>query len=70
MSRIEQIEGQIQELTPEELQALRAWFEAYDARRLEAVKAIQRGLDDVEAGRVRDAREALEDLRVELGIPR
>ena len=36
----------------------------------EAVKAIQRGLDDVEAGRVRDAREALEDLRVELGIPR
>lgn len=31
MSRVEQIEGQIKELSPEELQSLRAWFAAYDA---------------------------------------
>jgi len=32
MSRVEQIEGQIKELTSEELQSLRAWFSEYDAQ--------------------------------------
>jgi hypothetical protein len=32
MSRVEQIEGQIKELTSEELQSLRAWFAEYDAQ--------------------------------------
>lgn len=31
MSRVEQIEGQIQRLTAEELAALRDWFAAFDA---------------------------------------
>jgi predicted transcriptional regulator len=34
--------------------------------RLETVEAIRRGLKDVEEGRVRDAREALEELRSSL----
>ena len=38
--------------------------------RLEAVEAIRQGLKDVEEGRVHDAREALEGLRVKLAIPR
>jgi prevent-host-death family protein len=38
--------------------------------RLETVAAIRKGLKDVEEGRVHDAREALEGLRVKLGIPR
>ena len=37
---------------------------------LEAVEAINQGLKDVEEGRVHDAREALEGLRVKLGISR
>ncbi len=37
--------------------------------RLEAVVAIREGLKDVEEGRVHNAREALEGLRVKLGIP-
>ena len=32
MSRVERIEGQIKELTSEELQSLRAWFAEYDAQ--------------------------------------
>jgi hypothetical protein len=32
MSRVEQIEVQIKELTSEELQSLRAWFAEYDAQ--------------------------------------
>lgn len=36
--------------------------------RLEAVEAIRQGLQDVEEGRVRDARSALEDLRKKLGL--
>ena len=31
MSRVEQIEGQIRELSPEELAVLREWFAAFDA---------------------------------------
>lgn len=31
MSRVEQIEGQIQQLTAEELTALREWFATFDA---------------------------------------
>ena len=38
--------------------------------RLEAVAAIRKGLADVEEGRVHSAREALESLRVKLGLPR
>ena len=36
--------------------------------RLEAVEAIRQGLQDVEEGRVRDARSALEELRKKLGL--
>jgi prevent-host-death family protein len=36
--------------------------------RLEAVEAIRQGLQDVEQGRVRDARSALEGLRKKLGL--
>lgn len=36
--------------------------------RLEAVEAIRQGLQDVEEGRVRDARSALENLRKKLGL--
>jgi hypothetical protein len=35
--------------------------------RLELVAAIRQGLKDVEEGRVRDAREALEELGAKLG---
>jgi prevent-host-death family protein len=38
--------------------------------RLETVTAIRQGLKDVEEGRVRDASDALEGLRIKLGIPR
>ena len=31
MSRIETIEGQVKELSPEELSAFRAWFAEFDA---------------------------------------
>lgn len=47
MSRLESIESQIQQLSPEELVALREWFAAYDAevwdRQFE---------DDVHAGKL------------------
>jgi prevent-host-death family protein len=36
--------------------------------RLEAVEAIRQGLQDVEEGRVQDARSALEELRRKLGL--
>jgi hypothetical protein len=32
MSRVEQIESQIKDLTSKELQSLRAWFAEYDAQ--------------------------------------
>lgn len=59
MSRVEQIEGQIKELTSEELQSLRTWFAAYDAemwdRQFEA---------DVHSGKLdRLAEDALRDHR-------
>ncbi len=31
MSRVEQIEAEIQQMAPDELAAFRAWFEKYDA---------------------------------------
>jgi hypothetical protein len=57
MSRIEEIEHQIKELSAEELRSLRAWFDEYDAdlwdRQIEA---------DVNAGRLDElARRALND---------
>lgn len=36
--------------------------------RLEAVEAIRKGLQDVEEGRVRDARSALDELQKKLGL--
>ena len=62
MGKVESIEGLIQELSPEELAALREWFAAYDAeawdRQLEAdAKAgkldalAERALADHLAGR-------------------
>lgn len=38
--------------------------------RLEAAEAIRQGLQDVEEGRVHDARSALEGLRTKLGLRR
>jgi hypothetical protein len=61
MSRIEQLEKQIAELTPSELRALREWFDRYDAdvwdRQIEAdakngklSRLVERALRDHEAG--------------------
>jgi predicted transcriptional regulator len=36
----------------------------------EAIEGIRRGYEDVKAGRVQDAEDFLEDLRVEHGFPR
>ena len=49
------------------LEAQLAW-EKQDYR--EAVEGIRRGLEDVKAGRVQDAEEFLEELRLEHGFPR
>jgi predicted transcriptional regulator len=49
------------------LEAQLAW-EKQDYR--EAVEGIRRGLEDVKAGRVQDAEEFFEELRVEHGFPR
>ena len=40
------------------------------ADRMEAIQAIRKGMEDARAGRVRDAGEALEELRAELGLSR
>ena len=58
MSTIEEIEQAVQDLSPEQLAAFRAWFAAFDAaiwdRKIEA---------DAAAGRLDAlAREALDDL--------
>lgn len=57
MSRVEQIEGQIQQLSAEELAALREWFAAFDA------ESWERQIDaDAREGRVdRLAEAALRD---------
>jgi hypothetical protein len=64
MSRVEKLESQITELSPEELSALREWFIEFDARawdrqfeadvkggRLDSV--AERALEDHAAGRSR-----------------
>jgi prevent-host-death family protein len=56
------------ELVVQDASSYQSLLERLD--RLETVEAIRRGLKDVEQGRVRDAREALEELRVKLAIPR
>lgn len=38
------------------------------AERMEVIQAIRKGMEDVRAGRVRDAGEALAELRAELGL--
>ena len=57
MSRVEQIEGQIQQLTAEELTSLREWFAAFDAaswdRQLE-VDAREGKLDRLAEAALRD----------------
>jgi hypothetical protein len=57
MSRVEQIEGQIQQLTAEELAALRDWFAAFDAeawdRQTEA-DALDGKLDRLAKAALRD----------------
>ena len=47
MSRVERIEGEIKELSPEELAALREWFAQFDAERWD-----QQLESDVEAGKL------------------
>ena len=56
------------ELVVQDASSYQSLLERLD--RLETVEAIRRGLKDVEEGRVRDAREALEELRVKLAVPR
>jgi hypothetical protein len=62
MSRIEQIEGQVKELRPDELKAFRSWFEQFDAgiwdRQIEAdaksgklFSVAEQALRDHESGR-------------------
>ena len=40
------------------------------AARASAAEGIRQGLEDIEAGRVRPAKEAFDQLRAEFGIPR
>jgi predicted transcriptional regulator len=56
------------ELVVQDASSYQSLLERLD--RLETVGAIRRGLKDVEQGRVRDAREALEELRVKLALRR
>jgi len=62
MSRVEQIEERIQELSPDEIDALRRWFIAFDEQRWDAqIQAdtksgkldslIDRALEDHKGGR-------------------
>ncbi|MGD0365288.1 MAG: hypothetical protein ABSC93_30765 [Bryobacteraceae bacterium] len=57
MSRVEQIEGQIKDLPPEELAAFRNWFTAFDAevwdRQFEADVTMGK-IDDVAERALRD----------------
>jgi hypothetical protein len=61
-SRIEQIEGQVRKLSPDELKAFRSWFAQFDAgnwdRQIEAdakngklLSVAERALRDHESGR-------------------
>ena len=65
MSRVEQIETEIQRITPDELALFRAWFERYDAdqwdRQIEADAAsgkldalADKALRSLEQGRTKD----------------
>lgn len=60
MSRVEQIEAQIQTLTPEEFQAFRAWFAEFDTalwdRQIE-VDAAAGKLDELAERALKDHRE-------------
>jgi hypothetical protein len=62
MSRVEQIEGQVKELSPDELSAFRNWFVQFDAeiwdRQIEAdakngklLSLAERALEDHKSGR-------------------
>jgi prevent-host-death family protein len=56
------------ELVVQDTNSYQSLLERLD--RLGAVEAIRRGLEDVDKGRVHDARQAPDDLRVKLGLPR
>ena len=59
MSTVQDIENAIRQLSPEDLAALRTWFEAFDAERWD-----QQFEEDVAAGRLESlAQEAIQDLR-------
>lgn len=59
MSRIDDLEDAVRELTPEELASFRLWFAEYDAQRWD-----RQFEDDAAAGRLDDlAEEALRELR-------
>jgi hypothetical protein len=59
MSKVEEIERAITQLTPEDLASLRTWFAAYDAEVWDRQFA-----EDVQAGALDSlAEEALTDLR-------
>ena len=47
MTTVEEIENAVAKLPPDELEAFRAWFEAFDAARFD--ETIER---DIEAGRL------------------
>jgi len=62
MSKLENIEGQVKQLTPEELRAFRDWFNSFDAEAWDAQfesdvqsgkldKFADQALRDYEAGR-------------------
>ena len=57
MSRVEQLEGQVKDLPPEELAAFRNWFTAFDAevwdRQFEA-DVVAGKLDDIAERALRD----------------
>ena len=51
-------------------EALAAFFDSQQRDFEEAVAGIQRGLEDMRAGRHRPAREFLDELRAKHGLPR
>lgn len=57
------------DLTLDEALARWAYENSSDEEREETVRAIQRGLDDMHAGRTRPAEEALRELCRKHGIP-
>lgn len=57
-------------LKPERLAELTEFFAWKKQDYNEALEGVRRGYEDMKAGRVQDADEFFEDLRVEHGFPR